>query len=885
VSDEAVERPVEGSRVGRGRAGLVGPRGWSLPAYFAALVAIVGLAAGAAAVYVFVQTDRDSRRAAESDARFAAETAARQLGEGMAVVRATVANLAATPNIEQGASQPSCTLTFGVSDVSRGHVDVLRPDGSVACSSRPRSGSTPLAGYARASWLAGARSQPLLLAPVLDSATGDRSVMASAATARNWVVVAFMALEPAGEGLLKLYGGGDPIEFLVTTANRSRVLMRSIDAPQWVGKPLAGTAFARAAGDVERRDLDGTPRLYAETSVPGVGWRFFAGQDKASAMAAGATLRERQLLIILAGLALVLLATFAVYRRVAVPIRRLGAAVLSSTESTPPTAVPVSGPAEVSELATDINTLISTVSHELVERERAEKSALASERSYRLLFDSSPLPKWIYDAEALTVLAANDAAVARYGYSREEFLALQATDLLAPGEGPDTLEAATPGTLTLRARHRGKDGDPIDVRTAAHPVVFEGRSAICVIAEDVGERERLESRLRQAQKMEAVGQLAGGIAHDFNNLLTVISGYGAMAQQRIGAGPGGGELAEIERAAERAVQLTRQLLAFSRQQILEPVVLDLNEVVVAVTPMLARLIGDDIEIGVVSSDDAPPVLADRGQIEQVILNLAVNGRDAMPGGGTITIQTGRATLDQRYAELAGVTAGTYACLTITDTGTGIDPETQAHIFEPFFTTKPVGEGTGLGLATVHGIVRQSGGHVGVYSERGLGTSFTIYLPIASDLPELPARRAPERPHGLVGSETILVCEDDDFVRAYIEAILTEHGYRVLATGEPTKALDLASSHNGPIEVLVTDVVMPRLSGPELVEQLATVRPDLKVVFLSGYTAETVRDRLPADSIFLQKPFTDIALLEAIRGLIDAGEPTERRGDSAPAVDA
>ncbi len=229
--------------------------------------------------------------------------------------------------------------------------------------------------------------------------------------------------------------------------------------------------------------------------------------------------------------------------------------------------------------------------------------------------------------------------------------------------------------------------------------------------------------------MEAVGQLAGGVAHDFNNLLTVISGYGGMARNRIGVGPGARDLDEIERAAERAAQLTHQLLAFSRRQVLEPVVLDLNEVIGAVTPMLVRLIGENVEIGVLTEEDAPPVLADRGQLELVIVNLVVNARDAMPEGGTLTIETRGVHLDRRYAaEHAGVEPGEYSCLSVTDTGTGIDRETQSRIFEPFFTTKDLGAGTGLGLATVHGIVNQSGGHLEVYSEPGLGTSFKVYLP-------------------------------------------------------------------------------------------------------------------------------------------------------------
>jgi two-component system cell cycle sensor histidine kinase/response regulator CckA len=466
--------------------------------------------------------------------------------------------------------------------------------------------------------------------------------------------------------------------------------------------------------------------------------------------------------------------------------------------------------------------------------------------------------------------------VKRYGYSRGQFLALSPADLAAPGEADSF---GQPDGVPRTSIHRRNGGTTIKAQTIAHPVVFERRPACCVLAEDVGERERLESQLRQAQKMEAVGQLAGGVAHDFNNLLTVISGYGAMARNRIGAGPGARELVEIGRASDRATQLTQQLLAFSRQQVLEPEVLDVNEVIAEVTPMLKRLIGEHVEIGVLTVRETPPVVADRGQLEQVIVNLAVNARDAMPEGGTLTIETRTVRLDERYAaEHDGVAPGQYSCLSVTDTGVGMDGDTRSRVFEPFFTTKEVGDGTGLGLVTVHGIVKQSGGHVEVYSEPGLGTSFKVYLPAASGEPVTRAYSAPPRPDRLEGDETVLVCEDDDLVRALIQTMLTENGYRVLAASRPDEALDLATAHGDPIDVLVTDVVMPQMSGPELVKRLEATRPDVKVVLLSGYSAETVGElHLPDGSVFLQKPFDDVTLLQRIRALLDPETSSEMGG--------
>ncbi len=374
------------------------------------------------------------------------------------------------------------------------------------------------------------------------------------------------------------------------------------------------------------------------------------------------------------------------------------------------------------------------------------------------------------------------------------------------------------------------------------------------VLKDVTERRKLEEQLRQSQKMEAIGQLAGGVAHDFNNLLTVISGYGRLAQRRIGAGPGAHELGEVERATERATQLTRQLLAFSRQQVMDPVTLDLNEVTSGLLPMLDRLIGDDVSVAVLAAGDLPAVRADRAQLEQVIINLAINARDAMPTGGTLTIET--------------ATENGYVRLAVTDTGVGMTREVTERIFEPFFTTKEQGQGTGLGLATVHGIVTQSGGRVAVYSEPGLGSTFRVFLPVAAR--EKAVQTAVTNgAEGLGGSEAVLVCEDEEGVRRLIEVILTTEGYRVLSTAGPREALELAANGTT-FDALVSDVIMPDMSGPDLAQRIKTLRPGLRTLFISGYTAETVRGRgnLPLGSAFLEKPFDQASLLRALRALLD-----------------
>jgi signal transduction histidine kinase/ActR/RegA family two-component response regulator len=428
----------------------------------------------------------------------------------------------------------------------------------------------------------------------------------------------------------------------------------------------------------------------------------------------------------------------------------------------------------------------------------------------------------------------------------------------------------------LAARVGGDgDGSDAEARDGASELGTIERS----VMRNVDARRRLEEQLRQAQKMEAVGQLAGGIAHDFNNLLTVISGYSDIARRSIGAGPGADELGEIQRAATRAADLTRQLLAFARQQVLEPVVLDLNEVLRALTPMLARLIGEDIHIAVAAEDDLPSVVADRAQIEQAIINLAVNARDAMPDGGTLTIETRSAVLDEHYvAEHAGVEPGPYVCLTVTDTGTGMGREQLEHIFEPFYTTKEVGKGTGLGLASVHGITTQSNGHVQVYSELGLGTTFKIYLPAVESAVAPGAQARDQSPERLGGTETVLLCEDEGLVRGLVERVLAREGYRVRSSRAPREALDMLAREPSTVDILVTDVIMPEMSGPELAERVRATHPGLPTLFLSGYTSETVRERgkLPPDSAFLEKPFDGRSLLRNVRALLD-GHSVPRQG--------
>jgi signal transduction histidine kinase/DNA-binding NarL/FixJ family response regulator len=384
------------------------------------------------------------------------------------------------------------------------------------------------------------------------------------------------------------------------------------------------------------------------------------------------------------------------------------------------------------------------------------------------------------------------------------------------------------------------------------------------------ERERLEDQLRQAQKMEAVGRLAGGIAHDFNNLLTVIAGYGDILRTHLAAEETARTYVdEITRAGDRAAALTRQLLAFSRRQVLRPESLDLSAVLPNVERLLRRLIGEDIDLLILPQPDLWAVRADPSQIEQVVMNLAVNARDAMPLGGRLTIEAANVELDEEFAAShVGALPGSYVRLAVSDTGCGMDAATKARIFEPFFTTKDPGKGTGLGLAMVYGIVNQSGGHIDVYSEPGHGTTFQIYLPRDTSVPVAASRTPlpPPRP----GTETVLLAEDDDSIRGMAALALRGHGYTVLAAANGPEALRLAEEHAGPIALLVTDVIMRGMSGRQLAEALAVQRPGLRVLFMSGYTDDAILHHgvLEAGIPFLHKPFGPDALARAVRAVLD-----------------
>jgi two-component system cell cycle sensor histidine kinase/response regulator CckA len=522
---------------------------------------------------------------------------------------------------------------------------------------------------------------------------------------------------------------------------------------------------------------------------------------------------------------------------------------------------------------------IVAVAVDLTERKRAEEELRRSRDLHRKVLDNSTDVISLLDLEG-NVLFSSRSVEKVLGRTPEQIVGRPFGELVHP----DDLEQC--GASIARAL-AGEKVEPFNVRVRHEdgdwrlvegvPVAVAGEDGrpemLLSVARDVTERRHLEEELRQTQRIEAVGRLAGGIAHDFNNLLTAIVGYGELALSKLGEREptARADVEQMNRAAERAAGLTHRLLAFSRRQVLQPTVLDLNSVVEEMHAMLARLLGEHVELCTRLDAEVGRVKADAGQLGQVVVNLALNGRDAMPKGGRLTIETFNVELDDEWATRhVGGRGGSFVALAVTDTGTGMDAATRERIFEPFFTTKGPGEGTGLGLATVYGIVKQSGGCLSVYSEEGRGTTFKIYLPRV-DEETTPVRRTADDAAELGGTETILLVEDEQVVRTLVQEMLETAGYRVVAAETPARALELAQVHEGEIDLLLTDVVMPGMSGRDLADRLVAMRPGLRVLYTSGYTRDAISNQgvLESGTAFLEKPFSSAALGRAVRDALDA----------------
>jgi PAS domain S-box-containing protein len=515
---------------------------------------------------------------------------------------------------------------------------------------------------------------------------------------------------------------------------------------------------------------------------------------------------------------------------------------------------------------------------EEIQRRHAEAALRANEKRFRALVENSSDALMLIDAEGrMTYLSPSWMRI--LGWAPAEMLRRSIFDVVHPDDRAlvgarmtDTLGDPS-ATILEHVRFHHADGswrmmEAVAVNHLADPAV----GGIVVNARDVTERRRLEEELRQSQKMEAVGQLAGGVAHDFNNLLTAILGYcQLLLDDTPEPKPMRPDLLEIQAAGDRAAALTRQLLAFSRRELLHPQIVDINTLVTQLERLLRRVITEQVELVTELAPDLRRVIVDPAAVEQILVNLAVNARDAMPAGGRLTIVTANVELDDGDpVTRVAMTPGPYVMLAVADTGEGMDAATQARVFEPFFTTKEQGKGSGLGLATIYGVVKQSGGYIWVDSEPGQGTRFKVYLPPAGEPVAPPASAAGDE---LAGWETVLLVEDEDAVRALAREVLRRHGYVVLEARHGMDALRVAERHMDDIHLLVTDIVMPRMGGRELAQRLGSVRPKMKTLFISGYTNHTlVPEDLVAGAAFLQKPFTPTVFARSVRNILDKDIP-------------
>ena len=641
-----------------------------------------------------------------------------------------------------------------------------------------------------------------------------------------------------------------------------RALVESLSRP---GASLGdGEVTGPAGADFETLAL----RLPASTPTD---IRVTLHRSLADAMEPYRTLRAALLLLFAAAACVSVVGGVWVARGVSRPIRELVGAARRIAAGQYGAVVEMPRRDEIGELAETFNRMTVAVA------EREEQLREGEER-FRTMTESAVDAVVTADAKG-DIVSWNRGARDAFGYAPEEVLGtplarlvpshLRQTDehgreRLAPTHVTPALERP------VELHGARKDGRVFPIELSLARWETRRGAFLTVIIRDVTERRQLEEQFRQAQKMESIGRLAGGLAHDFNNLLTVIGGHADLLHGRLEPGdPLHRRVGLIQEAAEHAADLTRQLLAFSRKQVLAPQVLDLNVIVCEIEPMLRRLIGEDVDLVTAPARGLGSVKADPAQMKQILLNLAVNARDAMPQGGKLTIETENVELDEHYARLhPDVASGTYVMLAVSDTGIGMAEEIRSRIFEPFFTTKPSGKGTGLGLATVYGIVKQSNGAISVYSEPGLGTTFKVYLPRVRETAETVTAPAPDGGRG--GSETILLAEDNEMVRTLTCEILKRQGYTVVEARHGADALDIARRYHGPIHLLLTDVVMPEMSGPELVSRLGPIRPQMKIVYMSGYTADAIdhQGMLDEGIEFLPKPVGVDTLVRKVREVLD-----------------
>ena len=810
-------------------------RGWSVSRYLVLFTIVLIAVAAVAGVAVRALGEQDARQSATADASFAANGAADQLAGGLLLLRQTTARLAADPQVAAILGSPSapCSVIFaGDGPFSIGHLDIIEADGSVRCSSQPVHNG-PV--YARADWLPASVRSPITFAPFLDPVTNQVSaVVATPAAGALGIVAAIVELAPVGPNLAATLGSPRQLEFLLTTTDGNTVLARSLQPARWVGKPLAGTDFASATGQVERLDLDGRARIYASSTVGSTHWLVYSGADEGAALAAGDLSSNRVLAIIFGGMGIVLIAIFAVYRRIVDPIQQLNLVIRGATPGSAVDAVDLTGAREVTGLAEDFDKLMATVKRELVERVSSEQAAIVSERNYRMLFEGHPAPMWIYDVDTFAFLEVNDSAVQEYGYSRDEFLAMTIKDIRPPEDLPKFLELqAQPLPHADRSgpwRHVLKDGSAVQVLVTSHSVTFGEHNARVVLAEDLTESQRLELELAEshahaessAELSRAKDEMVAMVSHELGTPLASIVGFTELLVTReVTAAQRKDYLAVMLQEGRRLTALVNDFLDLRRLEgghlSMRFAPADISALITRAAKLFSNPGGPPIETRV--PHDLPLVRVDSDSMFRVLANLLSNARKYSPLGGSIVVG----------ASVANGMVEVY----VQDRGLGIPAEALSLLFGKFYRVESPDRdaigGTGLGLAICKNIVESHGGKIGARSEGvGKGSRFYFTVPIVREQAQ---------------SGDVLVVEDDSGFANLLEAELHTRALSTLWAPDAETAKRLMTK----ARAVVLDLVLPGLPGEDFLRELRASRgAGIPVVVV------TLKDLDPAANLSLQK---------------------------------
>ena len=821
----------------RANTDLPGRKGWSLRQYMAFFMVALLAVAAVAAMAVRSIAEQDARQAAQDDARFAARVGATQIANELALLAETTAKLAANPQVPAILGSPigPCSLTFGGGSLfAAGHLDIVKSDGSVRCSSQAFSTGQV---YGAADWLPVAIHGPVTAAPNLDPVTTQMSVVVASPVAGGLgAVVAIVALAPVGPNLAATLGGARQLEFLVTTADTMTVLARSLDPARWVGASLASNPFARSTGRVERPDVAGTTRLYGKSAVPSTGWVVYAGAEKSAALSAADLSANRSLAIILAGVAVMLAVAFVVYRRVAQPVRQLSLVMRGSIPGDAVSAVHSGGATEVTALAEDFDTLMKTVKRELADRLASEQTAIDSERTYRMLFQGHPQPMWLYDLDTLAFLDVNDAAVDKYGYSRDEFLAMKITDIRPPQDVPKLLEIVGKPLPAFDKtgpwRHRLKDGTTVQVLVTSHTTKFAEHNARFVLAEDLSESHRLELELHRskaraestAELSRAKDEMVSMVSHEMRTPLASIVGFTELLVTReVSAEQRKDYLSVMLQEGHRLTALINDFLDLRR---IESGHLTMRFAPADITALIKRAVDlfSDPAYSPIEArlpDDLPLVRADSDSIFRVVANLLSNARKYSPNGGAIVV-------------CASVVDGMIE-VSVQDNGLGIPAEALNHLFHKFYRIDTADrraiKGTGLGLAISKNIVEAHGGKIGASSTgMGKGSIFHFTIPTVREQAQ---------------TGDVLVVEDDSGFAHLLEAELSARGMSSVWAADAETAEHLMTNKGA--RAVVLDLLLPGLSGEAFLQRMRKRHgPGIPVVVV------TLKDLDPAESLSLQR---------------------------------